>query len=445
MVKAQIAQNILLPEKPVESLEAHLAAGGGAGLAKALERAPEQIIADVKLSGLRGRGGAGFPTGVKWASVAHDPCPTKYFVCNGAEGEPGTFKDHMLMRRNPYQLLEGMAIGAYAVGAKKAFLGIKRSFQKEAAAVQRALKKMQAAGRLGPVPIELVLGPEDYLFGEEKALLEVIEGRDPLPREKDFPPYVKGLFVKDPAELNPAVVNNVETLSNVPHIVARGAGWFRALGTPDTPGTMVFTVSGDIARPGVYELPMGTPLRELVERCGGGLRAGRKLKAVLSGVSNGVILPADLATPLEFGALRRIGAGLGSGGFLVYDDTSCMVRVAHLLSRFLWLESCNQCTSCKQGTQYATAEIEKFMDGSAGEMDLGEVIHGSTSAPTGNRCYLPVEHSLLIPSIVRGFSEEFLAHAGRGCRGCREAVLPQMRDYDEAHHAFSYSPGRAAP
>lgn len=438
-------RRILLPEKPIERLEAYRAAGGGAALAKALALPRETIIAEVKLSGLRGRGGAGFPTGVKWASVAHDPCPTKYFVCNGAEGEPGTFKDRMLMRRNPYQLLEGIAIGAYAVGAKKAFLGIKRSFEKEAAAVRRALEEMQAAGRLGPTPIELVLGPEDYLYGEEKALLEVIEGHDPLPREKDFPPYVKGLFVKYPSELNPAVVNNVETLSNVPHILARGATWFRSIGTSDTPGTMVFSVSGDVETPGVYELPMGTPLGELVRRCGGGLRPGRQLKAIFSGVSNAAILPADLETPLDFGSMRQIGAGLGSGGFIVYDDTACMVRVAHMFSRFLWLESCNQCISCKEGTQYATANLEKFIDGSASEVDLSEVIHGAMRAPTGNRCYLPVEHSLLIPSIVRNFSQEFMAHARRGCQECREAVLPLMRDFDESRHVFSYSPGRQAP
>jgi NADH-quinone oxidoreductase subunit F len=181
---------VLLPDKPVESLDAYLAGGGGEALKKALAMPGQEIIAEVKVSGLRGRGGAGFPTGMKWASVAQDSCPTKYFVCNGAEGEPGTFKDHMLMRRNPYQLLEGIAIGAYAIGAKKAFLGVKSSAQKEVAALQRALEEMSDRSCLGPVPIELALGPEDYLFGEEKALLAVIEEKDAMPRGADFPPYV---------------------------------------------------------------------------------------------------------------------------------------------------------------------------------------------------------------------------------------------------------------
>lgn len=439
------AQKFLLPDKPIESLDAYLAAGGGQALRKALDSSPESIIAEVKKADLRGRGGAGFPTGVKWASVATDPCPTKYFVCNGAEGEPGTFKDRMLMRSNPYQLLEGIAIGAYAVRAKRAYLAMKRSFEKEAAAVGRALKEMTTQEMLGPTPIELAYGPEDYLFGEEKALLEVIEGHDPLPREADYPPYVKGLFSKLPAELNPAVVNNVETLSNIPHIIRRGADWFRSIGTKDSPGTMVFTISGDVEKPGVHEMPMGTPLRDLLEKCGGGVRSGRKVKAIFSGVSSTVILPQFLDTAMDFGSMKAIGTGLGSGGFIVYDETNCMVRVAHLFSEFLWLESCGQCLSCKYGTSRSTFYLKKLMDGDGDETDVEFVIQGAILAPHANRCYLPVEHSLLIPSIVRNYSQEFIAHYHRGCRNCREVILPKMRDYDEARHQFTYSPGRKSP
>ena len=244
---------LLLPDL-VESLDAYVSREGGRALEKALTMAPGAIIAKIKRSGLRGRGGAGFPTGVKWATVADDPCPTKYLVCNGAEGEPGTFKDRFLLRNNPYQLLEGIAIAAHAIGGLKAYLCLKRSFEAEIASVQRALNEMTAARRLGSIPIELVLGPEDYLFGEEKALLEVIEGGPAMPREADRPPYLQGLFVTSPTEMNPVVVNNVETLSNVPHIIRRGANWFRLLGTADTPGTMLFTISGDVQKPGVYEL-----------------------------------------------------------------------------------------------------------------------------------------------------------------------------------------------
>ncbi|HYM10497.1 MAG TPA: NADH-ubiquinone oxidoreductase-F iron-sulfur binding region domain-containing protein, partial [Bryobacterales bacterium] len=339
----------------------------------------------------------------------------------------------------------GIAIGAYAIGAKKAFLGMKKSFEKETAAVERALREMTARNCLGPASAELVLGPEDYLLGEEKALLEVIEGGDPMPREADFPPYVKGLFVTDPAELNPAVVNNAETLSNIPHIVLRGADWFRSTGTPDTPGTMVFTVSGDVQKPGVYELPLGTPLRELIYAYGGGPWPGRRLKAVLSGAACAAILPASLDTPMDFGSLRRIGSGLGSGGFIVYDDTACMVRVAHTFSRFLWLESCNQCISCKEGTSQSTVSLSKLMEGGGNEIDVDLVIEGAMMAPHGNRCYLPEEHAQLIPSIVRAFSQEFVDHYGHGCQGCREERLPKMQDFDEQKGEFTYSPGRQTP
>ena len=439
------AQAFLLPEDPIESVDAYISAGGGEALNKALTIPREQIIAEVKKSGLRGRGGAGFPTGLKWAGVAHDPCPVRYLVCNGSEGEPGSFKDHMLMRKNPYQLLEGIAIAAYAIGAKKAFLGIKASSQKEVGAVRRAIDEMLKRNVLGPTPVELVLGPEDYLFGEEKALLEVIEGRDPMPREADNPPYVDGLFITNPAEPNPTVVNNVETLSNIPHIVRRGAAWFRTMGTPDSPGTMIFTVCEDVQRPGVYELPMGTLLRSLVYDCAGGPRPGQKFKAFLSGVANPVILPSRLDTPMDFGSMRAIGSGLGSGGFIAYDNSACMVRVAHMFAKFLWLESCNQCSSCKIGTNQSTTYLQKLIEGNGDATDIDYVIEGAMMAPHGNRCYLPVEHSLSCPSMIGAFSKEFSEHYGRGCQDCRDLVLPKIHDFDEAKHSFTYSPGRLTP
>jgi NADH:ubiquinone oxidoreductase subunit F (NADH-binding) len=435
---------VLLSEASVDSFDAYASQEGGRALEKALAMAPEAIIAEIKKSCLRGRGGAGFPTGVKWASVAHDPCPTKYLVCNGAEGEPGTFKDRFLLRSNPYQLLEGMAIAARAIGVRTAYLCLKKSFEKEVAAVRRAMDEMTAAKALGSIPIELVLGPEDYLFGEEKALLEVIEGGPAMPREADLPPYVQGLFVTGPTELNPAVVNNVETLSNVPHILRRGATWFRSIGTPDTPGTMVFTVSGDVQTPGVYELPMGTPLQELVFERGGGPKAGRKLKALFSGVSNPVVLPSSLATPLDFGSMQKIGSGLGSGGFIAYDDTACMVRVAHKLSEFLFVESCGQCTPCKFGTNQSTYYLHKLVHGSGDRADLDHALEGSAMAPHANRCYLPVEHSSLIPSIVRNFGDEFEQHFNRGCRSCRDIGVPKMVDFDPSKALFVYFRGRRA-
>jgi NADH:ubiquinone oxidoreductase subunit F (NADH-binding) len=275
-----VTGEMLLAGAPVESLDGYIARGGGDGLRKSLALGPAGTLEGITRSGLRGRGGAGFSTGVKWTTVARDQCPTKYVVCNAAEGEPGTFKDRYLLRRNPYQLLEGLTIAAHAIGARRAFVCLKKSFSTEITAVRRALAEMAEANVLGSVTVDVVLGPEDYLFGEEKAMLEVIEGAAAMPREADRPPYVRGLFVVGLDHPNPTVVNNVETLSNVPHILRRGAEWFRSLGTSDTPGTMVFTISGDIHTPGVYELPMGTPLDRLVFEYGGGLPSGRTLKGV---------------------------------------------------------------------------------------------------------------------------------------------------------------------
>ena len=431
----------LLPVSSVRSLETYKSGGGGQALAKALCTPPENIIAEVKKSGLRGRGGAGFPTGLKWASVAHDPCPTKYLVCNAAEGEPGTFKDRFLMRKNPYQLLEGIAIAAYAINARKAFIGTKKSFYVEIAAIQRALSEMVTAGFLAGIPIELTLGPEDYLFGEEKALLEVIEGGEAMPREAALPPYVLGLFVRDPSQLNPTVVNNVETLSNIPRIIREGAEMFRSCGTRSSPGTMVFTVSGDVRRPGLYELSLGTPLEELINEHAGGIKAGRRLKAIFSGLSNAVILPDSLDTPLDFDALQSIGSGIGSGGFIVYDDSASMVQVAQLFSKFLSTESCGQCTACKLGTTQATDHLLKLTEGTGNELDVEYALEGSAMAPQGNRCYLPVQHSLLVPSIVRTFASKFQRAFNRGCSSERRMFLPKMIDFDEATHTFRYAEG----
>jgi NADH-quinone oxidoreductase subunit F len=202
---------------------------------------------------------------------------------------------------------------------------------------------------------------------------------------------------------------------------------------------MIFTVSGDVQRPGVYELPMGTPLRELIYAHAGGPQAGRMVKAVCSGVSGAVILPSVLDTPMDFGSLQSVGAGLGSGGFIIYDDTACMVRVAHKLSEFLYVESCGQCTSCKFGTNMATYHLHRLIHGSGTAGDVEYALEGAAMAPHANRCYLPVEHSLLIPSIVRNFRPEFEAHYQRGCQSCRSAIVPKILDFDESRGDFVYA------
>jgi NADH:ubiquinone oxidoreductase subunit F (NADH-binding) len=420
---------------PVTSLDAYVEGGGGRGLAAGIQRGPEEIIDEVRRSGLRGRGGAGFPTGIKWRTVREDPCPTKYFVCNAAEGEPGTFKDRCLLRMNPYQVLEGVAIAAHAVGAKRAYIGIKSGFGEEIDRLSRAMKEMSERDLLGPVPLELVGGPDEYLFGEEKALLEVIEGNDPLPRI--VPPWMEGLF-RTPGSPNPTAVNNAETLANVPHILREGAEWFRSFGTEDSPGTMLFTLCGDVGHPGVYELPMGFSLREIIFGVGGGPPEGRELKAVFPGASSTVISPEQLDTPLTFDAMKAVGTGLGAGGFVVYDDSACIVRATLAFSRFLYVESCAQCPACKHGTGAITELLERIDRGEGSEDDVETILARALTVTDAQRCALPTGETLIAQSAVQVFGAEFAEHFGRGCPRPRDVPVPKIVDFDEEAGEFLY-------
>ncbi len=247
----------LLPDVPLPHLASWQEQGGGIALAEARRLGPAGVVAELRASGLRGRGGAGFPTALKWGGILEEAPTRCYVACNAAEGEPGTFKDRALIRANPYQLLEGLAVAAETIGATEAYVAIKSRFRPEIERLEQAATEMAPAGLLGDVPIRIVEGPDDYLFGEEKGLLEVIEGNDPLPRL--VPPYIEGLFA-DRDSAGPAVVNNVETLSNIPRILREGVDAFRSEGTPQSPGTMVFTVSGAVRREAVAELPLGAPI-----------------------------------------------------------------------------------------------------------------------------------------------------------------------------------------
>lgn len=426
---------ILLTDAPVVSVDAYLALGGGRGLTAARERSPDEVIEQIRLSGLRGRGGAGFPTGIKWRTVRDDPCPTRFVVCNAAEGEPGTFKDRWLLRTNPYLVVEGLGIAAYAVGADRAFIGIKASFGREVERLTAAMEEMAAHDLIGPVPIELTLGPDEYLFGEEKALLEVIEGNDPLPRI--VPPWMEGLFRK-PGSPNPTVANNVETLANVPLIIDRGPEWFRSFGTEDSPGTMLFTLSGDVRRAGIYELPLGYPLRELIEGVGGGVPEGRRLKAVFPGASNTIIGPEQLDTPLGFDPMKAVGTGLGSGGFIVYDDTACIVRATLTFSRFLYVESCGQCPACKHGTGAITELLERIEEGDGSEADVETILARALTVTDAQRCALPTGETLIAQSAIQVFGAEFAEHFGSTCPRPRDLPVPKIVDFDEAAGDFRF-------
>ena len=441
------------------TLDTYLAAGGGKGLERARSLGPEQTAKEISLSRLRGRGGGGFPTGTKWTSVRNAAGSRRYAVCNAAEGEPATFKDRALMRVNPYQGIEGLAIAALAVGAEEAYLATKAKFTREHARLVEALEDMGAAGMLEDLTISVVAGPDEYLFGEEKALLEVIEGNEPLPRV--LPPFQHGLFATGPQqgwqshpgaspanappEPNPTLVNNWETLSNVPHILARGSEWFRRMGTEKSPGTLVCTVVGDVARPGVYEMEMGSPLSELLDVAGGAL-PGRALKAAFSGVANRVIPAADFATPLTYEDMRAAGTGLGAGGFALYDDTACMVDVAAVLSGFLAVESCGQCPPCKRGSGDITAALERLRAGNADQADLDVVGARLRTVTDANRCYLGTEEQLLVSSILETFPEDFVEHLGGACRLARRThLVPKVEDIADGTVVYDERQARKRP
>lgn len=416
------------------TVEEWLAAGGGEGLAAADRIGPDAVIETVRSARLRGRGGAGFPAGVKWAGVADRPeGQDAYLVCNAAEGEPGTFKDRALLRANPYQLLEGMVIAAGAIGARTAYVGIKESYGREIQRLEQAAGEMDVRDLLGQVDLRIVTGPDDYLLGEEKALLEVIEGRDPLPRQ--LPPYIVGLHtdmgagvgsgsVGYAAAYNPTVVNNVETLSHVPHILREGADWFRTIGTEDSPGTMVFTVSGDVVREAVVELPMGTPLSVLVHGVGEGITDGEPLGFVFPGASNAPIPDRDLDVPMDFGSLAAYGSGLGSGGFIVGSSATCVIATAKTLVDFLAIESCGQCPPCKLGSA-------ALADG-LGELDepaLDEVAAWILRVTDANRCGLGAGARNLADGVLREFPGHVAEHLEGTCDQSRTVPLAKFVDH----------------
>jgi NADH-quinone oxidoreductase subunit F len=449
-------RRVLLDGPPVTSVDQFRQAGGGQAYAVAADVGAQTLIDEIGASGLRGRGGGGFPTGRKWAGIRDAGPGRRFAVCNAAEGEPGTFKDRALLRHDPYRVVEGLAIAALAVDAEAAYIATKASYTREAEALALAIDEVAAVGLFGGLPITLVLGPDEYLFGEEKALLEVIEGNDPLPRL--LPPYEHGLFATDiqtgwqavdaPGGTgagrglpNPTLVNNVETLSHVPRILLDGGAWFRSMGTAESPGTTIATVVGDVRSPLTVEIEMGTTLSELIALAGGAL-PDRRLVAAFSGVANAVIPSARFDVPLSYEGMAAIGSGLGSAGFVLYDDSACMVEVARALSRFLYVESCGQCRSCKFGSGEITRSLDDLAAGTATEQEI-EVIGARLRSVTDQvRCYLATEEQVLVSSILRDFPEEFALHLEGRCsvEQPRHISVPKIVDvsdgvatYDDRH------------
>ena len=453
-----MATTFLLPAEPVTSLDAYLATEmGGLGIERAQRIGPAATIEAVTASGLRGRGGGGFPTGRKWAGIASQSGTRRYLVCNGAEGEPGTFKDRALLRANPYQVVEGLIIAAFAVGAEETYVCLKGGFEREREAATRAVQELQQAGICTDCSFTFVAGPDEYLFGEEKAMLEVIEGKPPLPRW--FAPYEHGLFASAPQAgwestarttpvggSNPTLVNNVETLANVPHILARGPEWFRSMGTEQSPGTVVTTVVGDVVAPDVGEVELGTPLRAVIDAVGSGVADGRTVKAVFSGVANAVVTAPQLDVAVSYEGFAAIGSGMGAAGFIVYDDTTCMVDAAYRFSRFLSIESCGQCPPCKIGSSEITAHLEQLETGAGGDDDLRSIVHWLERVTDGNRCYLAVEERVVVDSILRAFPDEFAEHVELGrCPHPRQLPIPKLVDLADGEATYDETFWRKRP
>ncbi len=418
MFESVLLRNLDRPE--ANRLATYEATGGYRGLAKALgEHTPDEVIEIVKASNLRGRGGAGFPTGMKWGFVPKAAGKPKYLCCNADEGEPGTFKDRIIMERDPHQLIEGMAISAYAIGAATAYVYIRGEYVKAIRTLDAAIGEAREKGYLGrdilgsgfDFDMHIHEGAGAYICGEETAMLDSLEGKRAQPRLKPPFPAVEGLYA------SPTVVNNVETLACVPHILTRGADWFRGIGPDRSPGPKLYCLSGQVRRPGLYELPMGIALGELVEEHAGGPPIGRLIKAVIPGGVSAPLIPADgLDVAMDFDSLAAAGSMLGSAGVIVIDDSTCMVKVATRIIEFFHHESCGKCTPCREGLNWVVKVLRRIEagDGAPGDLDqledLCKGIFGKTFCALGDGAAMGLRAAL------KHFGDEFAAHIdGHGC------------------------------
>jgi NADH-quinone oxidoreductase subunit F len=414
MAPAPAARVLYKQDGPPWDIEGYLRRGGYEAWRKCLKDLNrDDIVAEIKRSGLRGRGGAGFPTGVKWDKVLHHRIKERYFVCNAGEHEPGTFKDRYLLKQYPHQLLEGCLIAAHAVQAKASFIYINHEYEEERANFEKALTLARAQGFAGKnvldsgvdLDIEVFSGQGSYVAGEETAMLESMQGRPAMPRQKPpFYPTDFGLYGK------PTLVNNVETLCNIPEILKHGAAWFTGVGTEKCPGTMLFSLSGAVVRPGVYELPMGTPLRKLIEQ-GGGVPGGRKLKAVFpGGPAFAMVTPDQLDLPMDFDSLKKAGTGLGSAGVIVVDDATCMVAQTLKFSEFFKAESCGQCPPCRMGTINLATLMHKIEHGTGTQKDLDSLLQVCGFVKGTGYCTLVTGAAVLVQSSLKLFRDEYEDH-----------------------------------
>ncbi|VWX36482.1 NADH-quinone oxidoreductase subunit NuoF [Limnobacter sp. 130] len=396
-------------------LKGYEARGGYKALRKILTEgiSQEDVIAEVKKSALRGRGGAGFPTGLKWSFMPRQFPGQKYLACNSDEGEPGTFKDRDILRYNPHSVIEGMAIAAYAMGITVGYNYIHGEIWETYERFEEALEQARAAGYLGDnimgstfsFQLHAHQGYGAYICGEETALIESIEGKKGQPRFKPPFPASYGIYGK------PTTINNTETFAAVPFIIQNGGDWFLELGKPNNGGTKIFSISGDVEKPGNYEIPLGTPFATLLEMAGG-MKGGRKIKAVIPGGSSMPVLPGDvmMATDMDYDSIAKAGSMLGSGAVIVMDETRCMVKSLLRLSYFYYEESCGQCTPCREGTGWLYRIINRIEHGEGRPEDLdmlnsiADNIQGRTICALGDAAAMPVR------AFLKHFHEEFEHH-----------------------------------
>ena len=409
------------------TLASYRADGGYETYLAALKtRKPEELVAEVKASGLKGRGGAGFSTGMKWSFIPKGTTKPVYLCVNGDESEPGTFKDRQILEHDPHQLLEGVGLTCFAIGAKTAYVYLRCEFAEGVRKVQKAIEEARAAGLFGKnvqgtgfdLDVHLTMGAGAYICGEETSLLNSIEGKRPYPRNKPPFPAVEGLFGC------PTIINNVETISNIPHIVKRGAAWYAGLGHKEDPGVRLWGVSGHVKRRGVWEIETGYSLQELIDSpdfCGG-IRDGRRLKAVIPGGSSSrVLLPGEVATvTMDVPAMRKVNSSLGSAGIIVLDETTCMVDAVLNLMKFYAHESCGQCTPCREGTPWVVKVLERIAHGRGRIEDLDLLFDLADNIEGRTVCALADGACWPLISILQKFRHEFEAKIAKG-RGAARA------------------------
>ncbi len=421
------------------NIEEYIAHDGYFALAKAVtEMTPADVLQAVKDSGLQGRGGAGFPTGMKWQFVVNQPEKKRYIVCNADESEPGTFKDRLILEGDPHAVLEGMALAGYAVGADEGWIYIRGEYTLAKERLERAIQQAEELGVLGDnifesgfsFHIHVHAGAGAYVCGEETALLESLEGKRGIPRIRPPYPPVRGYHGK------PTVVNNVETLANVPAIVRNGAAWYRSLGTVKSPGTKVYTMLGDVNITGLIEVPMGITLREVIEVYGGGMKDGRAFKcAQTGGAAGSIIPPALLDVPMDYATMQQNGASLGSGALMICGEDKCIVDLAYVLMRFFVTESCGKCVPCRLGTKRMLEILERLRHGEGTQEDLETLERLAPQVIATSFCGLGQGAPVSIITALRHFRAEFEAHVAGTCP---TGVCPMHGPAKEAPVSHAY-------